>query len=90
MNAREERGLVIADLCKLKYENGEWVVPSQSGAERLYRVNPTAGTCTCPDHSENGFKCKHVYTVEFTMKRESVCAGPRNSRTRRASGVQRG
>ena len=62
--------MVIAALCKLKSENGEWVVPSQSGAERLYRVNPTEGTCTCPDHAETGAKCKHVYAVEFTMKRE--------------------
>lgn len=26
-------------------------------------------TCTCPDH-ENGHKCKHLYAVEFTVKRE--------------------
>ncbi|HEX3148686.1 MAG TPA: transposase [Gemmataceae bacterium] len=72
MNAREERGLIIAALCKLKNDNdGQWVVPSQSGGDRLYRVNPMAGTCTCPDHQETGFKCKHVYAVEFTMKRET-------------------
>lgn len=39
MNPREERGLVIAALCELKDDNGQWVVPSQSGVERLYRVN---------------------------------------------------
>src|SRR4051794_12021341 len=75
MNAREERGLVIAALCKLRHDGGEWVVPSQSGAERMYRVNPMAGTCTCPDHLEAGFKCKHVYAVEFTMKREVASDG---------------
>lgn len=75
MTAREERGLIIAALCKLKHDNGEWVVPSQTGTDRVYRVNPTAGTCTCPDHAEGGFKCKHVYAVEFTMKREVASDG---------------
>src|SRR5260370_11449390 len=70
MNAREERGLVIAALCKLNHTNEGWLVPSQSGAERVYRVNVEKQTCTCPDHQEAGFKCKHLYAVEFTVKRE--------------------
>src|SRR4051794_19140893 len=75
MTPREERGLVIAALCKLKHDGGTWIVPSQSGAEVMYRVNPVAGTCTCPDHAETGFKCKHVFAVEFTMKREVAADG---------------
>jgi hypothetical protein len=70
VDPREQRGLVIAALCKLNQEDGQWVVPSQSGAERIYRVNVEAKTCTCPDHQESGFKCKHIYAVEFTLKRE--------------------
>jgi transposase len=69
MNAREERGLVIAALCKLNRTPEGWLVPSQSG-ERIYQVNIVAQTCTCPDHQEAGFKCKHLYAVEFVMKRE--------------------
>ena len=69
MNAREERGLVIAALCKLKRDKQGWLVPSQSGTA-LYTVNVQAQTCSCPDHQEAGFKCKHLYAVEFTMKRE--------------------
>ena len=75
MNAREQRGLVIAALCKLKHDNGEWVVPSQSGAEKMYRVNPAAQTCTCPDHVEAGHKCKHLFAVEFVVKREVAVDG---------------
>ncbi|HEX3149725.1 MAG TPA: transposase [Gemmataceae bacterium] len=75
MNPREQRGLVIAALCKLNHDKETWIVPSQSGAEKLYRVNPMTGTCTCPDHQEGGFKCKHVYAVEFTMKREVASDG---------------
>jgi transposase len=69
MNAREERGLIIAALCKLKKDGNEWLVPSQSSAE-IYKVNVQAQTCTCPDHTEAGFKCKHLYAVEITIKRE--------------------
>jgi transposase len=75
MTPREERGLVIAALCKLKHDNGEWIVPSQTGTDKLYRVDAKAGTCTCPDHAETGTKCKHVYAVEFTMKREIATDG---------------
>jgi len=74
MNAREERGLVIAALCKLNRVNGEWAVPSQS-SEMVYRVNLTNHTCTCPDFAEAGQKCKHQYAAEFTMKREVAADG---------------
>src|SRR5438309_1477238 len=69
MNAREERGLIIAALCKLNRTDDGWLVPSQSG-DRIYQVNVQAQTCTCPDHQEAGHKCKHLYAVEFTMRRE--------------------
>src|SRR5437660_910497 len=69
MDAREQRGLVIAALCKLDRQDGQWVVPSQSSEQR-YTVDPKHKTCTCPDHQEAGFKCKHIYAVEFTMQRE--------------------
>jgi transposase len=75
MNAREERGLVIAALCKLNHTADGWLVPSQSGAEKTYRVNPQAQTCTCLDHTDGGFKCKHLFAVEFTMKREIASDG---------------
>jgi transposase len=70
MNAREERGLVIAAHCKLNKTADGWIVPSQSSGERTYRVSPYKQTCTCPDYQEAGHKCKHIYAVEITMKRE--------------------
>jgi transposase len=69
MNEREQRGLVIAALCKLNKTEKGWLVPSQSG-EKIYNVNPANQTCDCPDHETRGCKCKHLYAVEFTMKRE--------------------
>jgi transposase len=69
MNAREQRGLAIAALCKLNRTPEGWLVPSQSG-ERIYNVDVNRQTCSCPDYTESGFKCKHLHAVEFTIKRE--------------------
>ncbi len=74
MNEREQRGLIIAALCKLNRTGGGWLVPSQSG-EKIYQVNPAAQTCTCPDYTEGGHKCKHIYAVEIVMKREVAADG---------------
>ncbi len=75
MTPREERGLIIAALCKVQRQDGAWLVPSQTGAEKKYVVNLEAQTCSCPDHQETGFKCKHQYAVEFTLKRELSADG---------------
>src|SRR3954464_8297631 len=74
MDARESRGLVIAAMCKLNKTPDGWLVPSQSG-ERIYTVNLQTQTCSCPDHQEAGFKCKHLYAAEITMKREVAADG---------------
>jgi hypothetical protein len=75
MNPREQRGVIIAALCKLTAKDGQWVVPSQTASDKRYMVDVKAGTCTCPDQQETGFKCKHLYAVEFTMKREQAADG---------------
>ncbi len=37
-----------------------------------YVVDPTEAqpTCSCPDYETRGDKCKHVYAVEYTIRRE--------------------
>jgi transposase len=69
MDAREQRGLIIAAMVKLNRTKDGWLVPSQTCA-KVYTVDPVAGKCTCPDHQEWGHKCKHLYAVEITIKRE--------------------
>jgi transposase len=72
MEAREQRGLLIAAKCRLKKKGTLWTVPSQSpntGGIR-YTVDPNAGTCTCPDHMEAGHRCKHIFAVQYTIERE--------------------
>jgi transposase len=71
MNAREERGLVIAATQKLVQKGKVWLVPSQSGKGK-YTVcpDPESPYCSCPDHESTGQPCKHLYAVEFAVKRE--------------------
>lgn len=49
-------------------KDGSFIVESMSGAERAYRVDPQAATCTCPHFvrrlSGTGQKCKHLLAVE--------------------------
>lgn len=75
MNTREQRGIIIAATVKIAKRDGQWVVPSQSACDKRYVVNPEQGTCTCPDHAETGFVCKHIHAVMFTIKREQAADG---------------
>jgi transposase len=76
MTPREERGMIIAAMCKLRRANdGTWLVPSQSATDKIYRVNLEAKTCTCPDCVEGGFSCKHYFAAQFTFKRDFLPNG---------------
>jgi hypothetical protein len=70
MNTRENKGLAIAARVEITRQGNVWIVPSQS---RLcsYTVDLFLNTCTCPDYKENQEKCKHLYAVEFQLRRES-------------------
>jgi predicted nucleic acid-binding Zn finger protein len=76
MNAREERGLVIAATQKLTQKGKVWVVPSQSGRGK-YTVCPDSENpfCSCPDHEETGQPCKHIFAVQFVVEREQGSNG---------------
>ena len=71
MDGREQRGLAIAERLALKPTGGVWHVPSASSGQR-YRLDPTAGSCTCPDYELRRLKCKHLWAVEFTLRRETT------------------
>src|SRR5439155_16400899 len=42
-----------------------------------YTVCPDADgpLCSCPDHEETGQPCKHIYAVQFAVKREQASNG---------------
>ena len=78
MDAREERGLIIAATCRLNRMNdGTWLVPSQTkaGDVAAYSVNLEAKTCTCLDHKEGGFTCKHYWAASIVHKRDVLPDG---------------
>jgi hypothetical protein len=70
MNAREQRGLVIANSLPISQKGEQWIVPSQNGAGR-YTVDPKANSCTCLDYVERGAICKHIHAVRFVITRET-------------------
>ena len=71
MEAREERGLVIAATSKIEKNKLGWKVPSQSGnGTYIVNLDHDSPFCTCPDFETRQQKCKHIYAVEYTIKRE--------------------
>jgi SWIM zinc finger len=71
VNPREQRGLRIAERHRLRPKGDVWIVPSESNGGP-YRVDPSAGRCTCPDSEVRRVKCKHQWAVEITIRRETT------------------
>lgn len=70
MTTRERNGQVIASVCPIKREGDAYIVPSQAGRGKYrVRLDPYP-SCTCPDYDQNANKCKHIFAVEFTIRRE--------------------
>jgi transposase len=78
IDPRQQRGQEIAATTKLRMRGALWVVPSQAknkqaknkDAEYLVDLTRDTPRCTCPDNEMRQVKCKHIYAVEYTMKRE--------------------
>lgn len=72
MDARQERGLVIAATSKIEQNKLGWKVPSQSG-NGSYIVNLDHGEpfCSCPDFEARHLPCKHIHAVEYVIQRET-------------------
>lgn len=77
MDGREQRGMEIAATTKLRRKGSVWVVPSQGGKGDAYAVDlgGETPTCSCPDHETRRVKCKHIYAVEFSIRRETTADG---------------
>lgn len=70
---REQKGMEIAKTFQItKTERGYWKVPSQSGkGYYLVNLNKHEPECSCPDCELRKQKCKHIFAVEFYLKRET-------------------
>lgn len=76
MSPREQRGLELAQKVNIrlvgKGVEGQWVVPSASGSNKYtVDLNSNAKRCTCPDYELRRCKCKHIYAVEFTVRKQT-------------------
>ncbi len=69
MSIREQKGEDIAKRCKIVKSGNLWLVPSQSGKGK-YKVDADAQHCSCPDHEITQAKCKHIFAVEVTIRRD--------------------
>lgn len=59
MDARQQRGQLIADTCTLVPKGPVWFVPSQNtGGSYAVRIGEHFPTCTCPDYELREMKCK--------------------------------
>src|SRR3954452_1404967 len=76
MDARQERGRMIAEAGKLEKRHGIWYVPSQSGSGRyVVHYDPECSRCSCPDWELRHTDCKHVYAVRYTIEKKANTDG---------------
>jgi transposase len=71
MDMRELKGLEIAARSRIGFQEGVWLVPSQSG-NGTYRVTlkPAADACTCEDFQLRAQPCKHVHAARIVRERD--------------------
>ena len=69
--SREERGKLIFERGRIAKKNDYWIVGSQTSF-KVYKVkfNGHEPTCTCPDCQLRKGKCKHIFAVEFFIKKQ--------------------
>ena len=74
---REERGRLIYKSVKIVKTPSGWRVPSQmgNGQEYLVKFGGHKPKCSCPDCQVRKKKCKHIFAVEFYIKREITNEG---------------
>ena len=76
MDARQEKGLIIAGKFQPYLNNGTWIVPSQSGpGSYKVKADDKNPRCSCPDYELRKERCKHIYAVEFTIMAEQTTDG---------------
>lgn len=69
---REERGQQLLKKVKIVKTPSGWRVPSESHGGHYYLVNFNGHEpkCDCPDCQLRRKKCKHIFAVEFYIKRQ--------------------
>jgi transposase len=78
MDARQEKGLIIAATMKIQQKGDGWTVPSQTTLVKKYSVTRVDDTynCTCPDFELRRLPCKHTFAVEYHLRGETTITTP--------------
>lgn len=73
LQMRKLRGEEIAKTGKVRYERGNWLVPSQT-SHKYYSVTLRLdkSECNCPDFIERGMRCKHIFAVEIALLKRGI------------------
>jgi len=69
MSIRQQKGLQIAQRANIVQQGRLWLVPSQSGKGKRYKVDAEKKHCTCPDYDFRREPCKHLYAVEYVIEK---------------------
>lgn len=75
VDTRKIRGMEIAALARIDKVDGLYIVPSQYNPRQTrYKVDCSGEqpTCTCADYETRRCKCKHIWAVEYYIRRETT------------------
>jgi transposase len=77
MDMRELRGLELAARARIAFQDGAWIVPSQS-TTGTYRVtlSPDGDRCECDDFALTQKSCKHIHAARIVRERDGGKAAP--------------
>ncbi len=69
---REDRAKELLKSCSPTETSQGWEVPSQTDSKKNYLVeyNDHEPKCNCPDCKHRQSKCKHIFAVEFYIRRQ--------------------
>ena len=75
MDARQERGVQLAQRGHITKQGNAWKVLSQAG-NGYYSVHlDTSPRCTCPDFELRQQPCKHIHAVECLLVWDTITDG---------------
>ena len=78
MDLRELKALEIAARSKIVFDGKAWIVPSQSGTGKKYRVSiGDLASCQCEDFQLRGQSCKHVLAAQLACERDHGGRAPK-------------
>jgi len=78
MDMRELKALEIAARCRIVFQDGAWLVQSQSSPTTKYRVTiGEAPSCNCEDFTLTNRPCKHVLAAKLVCERDHGGQAPK-------------